>query len=162
MAEERRLCYVAITRAKQKLFITHARERMLYNCTNHNRKSRFVDEIPKEFLNIDSPRPRYASPYNTGYGSQSRFGQQNSYNPWQAREMRHAPEIKPTQSESRRGAEKYNIERLAVGTRVSHTLFGIGTVMGARDLGGDVCYEVKFDSGETKKLMATFAKLKKM
>jgi DNA helicase-2/ATP-dependent DNA helicase PcrA len=162
MAEERRLCYVAITRAKQKLFITHARERMLYNCTNHNRKSRFVDEIPKEFLNIDTPRPRYASPYNTGYGSQSRFGQQNSYNPWQSREMRRAPEIKPTQSEPRRGAEKYNIERLAVGTRVSHTLFGIGTVMGARDLGGDVCYEVKFDSGETKKLMATFAKLKKI
>jgi DNA helicase-2/ATP-dependent DNA helicase PcrA len=162
MAEERRLCYVAITRAKQKLFITHARERMLYNCTNHNRKSRFVDEIPKEFLNIDSPRPRYASPYNTGYGSQSRFVQQNSYNPWQAREMRRAPEIKPTQSEPRRGAEKYNIERLAVGTRVSHTLFGIGTIMGARDLGGDVCYEVKFDSGETKKLMATFAKLKKI
>ncbi|MBQ7356089.1 MAG: UvrD-helicase domain-containing protein [Clostridia bacterium] len=161
MAEERRLCYVAITRAKKKLFITHARKRMLYNCTSHNRKSRFVDEIPGEYLDIDRPqRPQYA------FGSQSRFGAQNANQGWQTplysrREMQRPPEI-TTKSSQPRGAEKYNIERLPVGARVSHLLFGAGVIVGARDLGGDVCYEVKFDSGETKKLMATFAKLKKL
>lgn len=161
MAEERRLCYVAITRAKKKLFITHARERMLYNCTSHNRKSRFVDEIPKEYLDIEiQRRPQYA------FGSQSRFGAQNANQSWQntpysRREMQRPPEIS-TRSPKPRGAEKYNIKRLPVGARVSHLLFGAGTIIGARDLGGDVCYEVRFDSGETKKLMATFAKLKKL
>ena len=161
MAEERRLCYVAITRAKKKLFITHARERMLYNCTSHNRKSRFVDEIPNEYLDIDRPRrPQYA------FGTQSRFDARNANNSFQnlsypRREMQRPPEIS-TRSPRPRGAEKYNIERLPAGTRVSHLLFGAGTIIGARDLGGDVCYEVRFDSGETKKLMATFAKLKKL
>ena len=161
MAEERRLCYVAITRAKNKLFITHARERMLYNCTSHNRKSRFIDEIPNEYLDIERPhRPQYA------FGSQSHFGAQNANQTWQKqqyshREMQRSPEI-GNRSKKPSGAEKYNIERLPVGTRVAHLLFGTGLIIGARDLGGDICYEVKFDSGETKKLMATFAKLKKL
>ena len=165
LSEERRLCYVAITRAKRKLFITHARERMLYNSTSHNRRSRFIDEIPKEYLDIDLPkRPQYAFGGAGGFGG-NRFGYGGSASPAQNQyrrvqsELSRPPEIKPS---SPRGAEKYNIERLPLGARVSHLLFGLGTIVGARDLGGDVCYEVKFDSGETKKLMATFAKLKKM
>ena len=75
--------------------------------------------------------------------------------------MQRPPEI-ATRAPKPRGAEKYNIERFAPGTRVSHTLFGEGVITSARDLGGDVCYEVHFASGETKKLMATFAKLKKL
>jgi hypothetical protein len=66
------------------------------------------------------------------------------------------------QKRTRSGAEEYGITRFAPGTRVTHAIFGDGTVNSARDLGGDVLYEVKFDSGESKKLMATFAILKKL
>jgi DNA helicase-2/ATP-dependent DNA helicase PcrA len=177
MAEERRLCYVAITRAKKKLFITHSKERMLYNCTSHNRRSRFVDEIPREYLDIDTPRrPQYAfggayggGASGFGYGARDGFGR-DSYNgarsPAQSEyrraqsELSRPPEIRGREKSG--GADKYNIERFPLGQRVSHLLFGQGTIVGAKDFGGDVCYEVRFDSGETKKLMATFAKLKKM
>ena len=167
MAEERRLCYVAITRAKKKLFITHAKSRMLYNSTSYNRRSRFIDEIPKEYLDIDMPRrPQYAFGGGVGYGARDSYRSsyssaspaQNQYRRVQS-ELSRPPEIKTA---APKGAEKYNIERLPIGQRVSHLLFGAGTITGARDLGGDVCYEVRFDSGETKKLMATFAKLKKL
>ena len=61
-----------------------------------------------------------------------------------------------------RGAGNYGIEKFAPGSRVSHAMFGEGTILSSRDMGGDVLYEVAFDSGQNKKLMATFAKLKKI
>jgi hypothetical protein len=57
---------------------------------------------------------------------------------------------------------KFGVEKLAPGTRVSHTIFGTGTIVSAKDIGGDVLYEISFDSGATKKLMATYAKLVKI
>ena len=60
------------------------------------------------------------------------------------------------------GAAGFGVEKFAVGTRVKHPSFGIGTIQNARDMGGDVLYEVKFDSGESKRLMATYAKLEKI
>jgi hypothetical protein len=54
------------------------------------------------------------------------------------------------------------VEKLAAGTRVRHTAFGEGTIVFAKDMGGDVLYQVKFDNGLEKKLMATFAKLQKI
>ena len=60
------------------------------------------------------------------------------------------------------GADSYGIEKFPVGTRVMHSMFGEGVIVSSRDMGGDVLYEVKFDTGVTKKLMATFAKLKKI
>ena len=60
------------------------------------------------------------------------------------------------------GAAEYGVIRFAPGTRVSHDMFGAGVILSSKDMGGDVLYEVKFDNGQTKKLMATFAKLKKI
>ena len=60
------------------------------------------------------------------------------------------------------GAAEYGIIRFAPGTRVRHDMFGEGVIISSRDMGGDVLYEVNFDNGQTKKLMATFAKLKKV
>ena len=60
------------------------------------------------------------------------------------------------------GAESFGVERLSAGTRVEHAIFGQGTVISARDMGGDILYEVSFDGGAVKKLMATFAKLQKI
>jgi DNA helicase-2/ATP-dependent DNA helicase PcrA len=76
-------------------------------------------------------------------------------------EFMRAPEIsrpKPQKS----GAAGYGIVRMTPGTRVAHDIFGDGEVVSARDMGGDILYEVKFDNGQTKKLMATFAKLRKI
>ena len=58
--------------------------------------------------------------------------------------------------------DDFGVVRFAPGARVTHSIFGIGTIVSARDMGGDILYEVCFDNGQTKKLMATFAKLKKL
>ncbi len=160
MNEERRLAYVAITRAKERLHVTYAKSRMMYGRTMYGMLSSFIrEEVPRELLTFDTPRrvpPRQSSSY--GYGT------------------RHNADTLPASSEIRRsafrageqptakkrGAEGFGVEKLAPGTRVGHGTFGEGTVLSARDMGGDVLYEVRFDNGQTKKLMATFAKLKKL
>ena len=159
MSEERRLAYVAITRAKQQLYITHAKNRMMYGKTAYNRLSRFVDdEMPKRLIHEDNPRrqrPAYA-----GWGGASaaqRAPEQNNY----FSEMRRPSEILQKKRE-KPGAAEYGVTRFAPGTRVHHDMFGDGVINSARDMGGDVLFEVAFDNGQTKKLMATYAKLKKI
>ncbi len=156
MSEERRLAYVAITRAKEMLIITHAKNRMMYGKTSYNPISRFVGaEIPRELISEDAPR---RVPPRSGISTPPK----RSYpaNETSFTEMRRAPEIAAKKRPS--GAAGYGIERLAPGTRVMHAMFGAGTIVSAKDMGGDVLYEVKFDSGSVKKLMATFARLTKI
>ena len=171
MSEERRLAYVAITRAREMLYITYARERMMYGKTTYGRLSRFVkDELPKSLVFEDSPRrrdrsgyggypygeprPEFISPDGTKTGdSGDRYA---SFS-----EMRRPVDIS-TKKREKSGAAEYGIVRFAPGSRVKHDMFGEGTILSSRDMGGDVLYEVKFDNGQTKKLMATFAKLKKV
>ncbi len=152
ISEERRLAYVAITRAKEKLFITHTKCRMMYGKTTYNRLSAFIrEEVPKNLLENDGPkRPAY-----TPYGARPAAQPRQSFT-----ELNRAPRI--TENKKRLdGAAEYGIEKFSVGSRVNHAVFGDGTILSSRDMGGDVLYEVKFDNGTTKKLMATFAKLKK-
>ncbi len=171
MSEERRLAYVAITRAKQMLYITHASERMMYGKTTYNQLSRFVkDEMPKSLIFEDSPRrrekPAFAG-YHYGEGQQSFYrGGGNNSTAQRTRndefaEFRRPVEIS-TPKREKAGAAEYGITKFESGTRVRHDMFGEGTVLSSRDMGGDVLYEVKFDNGQIKKLMATFAKLKKV
>ena len=160
MSEERRLAYVAITRAKDKLYITHAKSRMMYGKTGYNPLSRFVrDEIPRMLIEEDSPR-RYSS-QGGYYGAQAQQKRTEAPSPRTSAEFRRAPEIMPQRRRSS-GAAEYGIERFSPGTRVSHGVFGEGKIISAKDMGGDVLYEVSFDNGQTKKLMATFAKLRKI
>ena len=159
ISEERRLAYVAITRAKEKLYITHTKNRMMYGKTNFNPLSRFVkEEIPENL--IENERPARAPQRSFAEGVKKSFGYQpfetkKSYEPY-----REAP--KSPFGADKRGSEKFGVEKLESGARVNHTVFGDGKIISARELGGDVLYEVAFDSGVTKKLMATFAKLKKI
>ena len=171
MSEERRLAYVAITRAKQMLYITHASERMMYGKTTYNQLSRFVkDEMPKSLIFEDSPRRREKPTfggYHYGEGQQSFYRGGGSNSTAQRTrndefaEFRRPVEIS-TPKREKAGAAEYGITKFESGTRVRHDMFGEGTVISSRDMGGDVLYEVKFDNGQTKKLMATFAKLKKV
>ena len=160
MSEERRLAYVAITRAKEKLFITAAKNRMMYGKTAYNPLSTFVRcEIPRTLLEEDAPR-RMARPAYSGENGY-RQPRQDTRPAAYFNEVRRPVDL-GGQKRTKPGAAEYGIMRFAPDTRVTHAMFGDGTVVSARDLGGDVLYEVRFDSGETKKLMATFAKLRKL
>ncbi|MBR2650963.1 MAG: UvrD-helicase domain-containing protein [Clostridia bacterium] len=160
LSEERRLCYVAITRAKNKLFITHTQTRMMYGRTGKNRLSVFVrEELPKQFYVNETPRreppkrpPTYFDPF-AQYASQTKER-------YPERRSESARDIFPKRPSPT--AASFGVEKLAVGTRVEHSIFGAGTITAARDLGGDVLYDISFDTVGPKKLMATYAKLKKL
>ena len=163
MSEERRLAYVAITRAKEQLYITHARNRMMYGKTSYNQLSRFVkEEMPKNLIFEDSPKPKVKNTYGSYQTGASNGGgfyrdERQSYLKEISRSMDTAPKKR-----EKSGAEEYGVIRFAPGTRVKHDMFGQGEILSSRDMGGDVLYEVRFDNGQIKKLMATFAKLKKL
>ena len=157
MSEERRLAYVAITRAKEKLYVTYAKNRTMYGRTNYGMLSCFIrEEIPDALIERDGPRkapPRAPLSYTPSPRRQ--------YREEVSREFTRRPEMTGAQR-TRSGAASYGIEKLPQGARVIHAMFGEGVIVSARDMGGDVLYEVKFDTGVTKKLMATFAKLRRI
>lgn len=158
MSEERRLAYVAITRAKEMLYISYAKERMMYGRTLYGRLSCFIrDELPVELTVRDVPRRE--PPRRTDYFSTYRDNRFTAHERVTTGELARRPEIS---NQNKRGAEKFGVEKLTAGDRVSHAMFGSGVIVSSRDMGGDVLYEVNFDNGQTKKLMATFAKLKKI
>lgn len=142
LEEERRLAYVAITRAKDRLFISHVRQRMLYGRTQYNPVSRFVDEIPDELKEIDAPveapKPESGRKKTT---ISKEFSEKASITSGVGRT---------------KSAEKF-----AVGDSVQHITFGVGTILSVREMGADILYEIAFDNVGTKKLMATYAKLRK-
>ena len=160
LSEERRLAYVAITRAKEKLYMTYAASRMMYGrTTNGTILSRFVaKEIPAALIERDGPKaiPPRAS---LSYGRPR--SQERSYRDEISSEMRRRSEIGQT-ARTKSGAEGYGIEKIPVGARVRHAVFGDGEIISSRDLGGDMLYEVRFDTGVVKKLMSTFAKLRRI
>ena len=139
MEEERRLCYVAITRAMKHLTITHARQRMLYGRTSAAMSSRFLKEIPEDCIirkggyhQAYAPKPSYGfePPRKTGYVAA----------PYQ-------PPVKPSSP----------MIDLNKGDMVQHAAFGRGMVLSVVKMGGDALLEIAFDQIGTKKLMAKTA-----
>ena len=149
MEEERRLCYVAITRAKKTLDITHARQRMLYGRTNAALASRFLGEIPEECLEkkgIQRPERRTAtSTFDDGWGNYRP-------NPAKRDQLRRSEQTSLTSAVS-----KAPVLELKKGDMVSHTAFGKGMVLSVMKMGGDALLEIAFDQIGTKKLMAKAA-----
>ncbi len=157
MSEERRLCYVAITRAKERLVVTYAKSRMMYGRTVWGRLSSFIrEEVPERFKEEDRPRREPPRQYGGYQRPQYKGGSSVS------REFSRPPEINSAGSAKKSGPSGYGVEKLPVGARVRHATFGDGVILSSRDMGGDVLYEVRFDNGVTKRLMATFAKLQKI
>ena len=111
------------------------------------------EEIPKNLIENETPRrepprsPLSYSPTHKPYVRES-----------VSKEFNRRPGISNA-GPKKSGADAYGISKIKEGTRVSHSMFGEGVIISTRDMGGDVLYEVKFDSGITKKLMATYAKL---
>ena len=144
--EERRLAYVAITRAKKELFIVHANQRMLYGRTQFNPASRFLKEIPEEL--IAAERSPYDSPKKPIYSYSEAY-----YRPATDNISVGLMAKRPVIS---------NDDVLSVGDRVLHANFGEGDIISVKKMGADWLYEVVFDKVGTKKLMKTYAKLKKI
>ncbi len=144
LEEERRLAYVAITRAKEKLYCIHVRERMIFGKTQFNPRSRFIDEIPEELVDL---------------GYMPRFDTEATPKP--KKKVISDEFFKKPGLTANVGRTSSN-DRFAVGDRVSHYNFGEGEIISAKPMGADIMYEIIFDKVGTKKLMATYAKLKKI
>lgn len=136
LEEERRLAYVAMTRARKQLIILHTSTRMMYGQTNVNRISRFAEEIPDECIKTDG---------RVSYGMQTR-PQKN-------------PAAYAARSTFTNSAPKADAPMFPGGTRVRHAFFGEGEIISAEAMGGDVLYEIQFDNGTVKKLLGQYAKL---
>ena len=155
MEEERRLCYVAMTRAKEKLTLTSARQRMLYGRTTPCMPSRFLEEIPdknREWLGKPEQR-RERSAWDDGWEDEGGFGYSGTG--YAARTVPAAAPKKPLSVDSgfRRSAEPVKLIHLEPGDGVSHDAFGTGMVLSVRPMGGDALVEIAFDQVGTKKLM---------
>jgi len=147
--EERRLAYVAITRAKKQLYITHVNDRMMNGRTQCNMLSRFAAEIPDELVEREEEKPALRQQF--AYGSKAQPA------PAPAFRSASAPQRSPMSG----GVKKAPTEHFKAGESVVHPVFGSGVILTVKPMGGDVLYEVVFETAGTKKLMATYAKLKK-
>ncbi len=159
--EERRLCYVGITRAKKHLTLTAARMRMVRGETQYARLSRFVKEIPTELLkgNYYQEKEPEQSRYSSGEGSVP-FGGKYSATNQDSFLRKYVPPSKQREFESKSTAGA-SLE-YGEGDRVRHVKFGEGTVTAIVSGGRDFEVTVDFDSFGTKKMFASFAKLKKL
>ncbi len=155
MEEERRLCYVAITRAKQHLYISHARQRMLYGRTSAALPSRFLREIPEDCLERrGGVRPR--GEQSAYYGTASYGG--SSYSSGYSQTVRREPARTATASAyAQKPAQTGPVIDVNKGDMVLHAAFGKGMVLSVMKMGGDALLEIAFDDIGTKKLMAKAA-----
>ena len=157
MEEERRLCYVAITRAKQTLHISYARQRMLYGRTTTNLPSRFIDELPESCtVKTDVTRPERRE-YDS-YGSYDRSAYRVSiYGDYEAPPARR-PSVSARKDDSvLLRSQKTPAVTFSKGDMVQHKAFGRGLVLTVVPMGGDALIEVAFDGVGTKRLMANTA-----
>ncbi|MBE6880412.1 MAG: superfamily I DNA and RNA helicase [Ruminococcaceae bacterium] len=156
--EERRLAYVAITRAKRTLYFTCAKQRMLYGQTMRNKVSRFVSEIPPKYMQYNDTTALTASAKSPAPAPQKREGYLKSNGYTRPSAFSASSSIGGGKTSSGGApSESYN-----AGDRVKHNVFGEGTVLSAKPMGGDMLLEIAFDTQGTKKLAAKFAKLKKI
>ncbi|MBE6732456.1 MAG: ATP-dependent DNA helicase PcrA [Ruminococcaceae bacterium] len=160
--EERRLAYVAITRAKRNLTITNASTRMLYGATNRNLPSRFLKEIPEELCDISSASVNFYGGFGSQQGSYKDFGRSDSYNQKIASDYSFGTpkKSKPFGTASAAAQKPSTSQNYVSGQMVEHKTFGRGMIMSVIPMGADSMLEIAFDTVGTKKLMAGYAKLK--
>lgn len=142
LEEERRLCYVAITRAKKRLFLTNTRMRMIYGKTSASLPSQFLNEIPNEY--IEEIFDNTIKKATTVVERKVSTFKDNMFNPVKVQEPL---------------PEEINFKP---GDRVEHKKFGEGIIISVQQFGRDAKLEINFDSVGRKQLMAVFAKLKKI
>lgn len=144
--EERRLAYVAITRAKEELYIFHAESRMIFGMTNRNRVSRFVEEIPETLVEHTRSRDYSARPVSMpSFGGAKPFGEApKTKSVAEAGGFTPKPRVKPAPAGTYR-----------VGDTVLHKAFGTGLIVSATPMANDTLLEVAFDKVGTKSCLQT-------
>ena len=171
LEEERRLCYVGVTRAKENLYLTNSKQRTTYGSTTHNPPSRFLKEIPKELLDgyeDNSSSNISESSYSWSYGSKSN----SSIKTYKATEPQYANVAKPAQGFAFRTAESFlnnivqkknsneiDLSRYKSGVKVYHKKFGEGIINYVEEERNDLKVDINFDKFGHKRLMARFANL---
>ncbi len=148
--EERRLCYVGITRAKKELAMTCARRRMIRGETQYNKMSRFLKEVPPQLLSTGKIVEK----------EELELPKQNAY--VQAKQSFQAKPFMISKPVQQFGVKSGEGLSYGVGDRVRHMKFGEGTVTAITEGGRDYEVSVDFDSAGTKKMFASFAKLQKV
>jgi len=133
LEEERRLAYVAITRARKRLYLSHAQTRMLHGQTRYNIPSRFLEEIPQQLMKWLTPR----------------FSKQKAFAP----DFSRAKESFPLRKTSR------DVGGFRIGQNVTHPKFGPGVIIDAEGQGGDARVQVNFGHQGLKWLAVSVAKL---
>ncbi|MBO5408558.1 MAG: UvrD-helicase domain-containing protein [Clostridia bacterium] len=156
LEEERRLCYVGITRAKEKLYLSYTQERMLFGSYMHSMPSQFLKEIPVETLELPKKKQVSAGGFGESYGYTNQVAQSaiggyrgDSYN---TNAIHLTPPAKKTEPKT-----SVNLPDYQEGCRVRHKKFGDGTVLSVQSLGNDIKLEIQFDEFGKKNVMAAFA-----
>ncbi len=148
--EERRLCYVGITRARERLYLSSADRRMVRGQQQYSRPSRFIEEIDEEYLDTYRQPSKAKSSYRSSYTPMSSAGTGS---------RRPGPELLRYKDMASRNTENLSYGE---GDRVKHIKFGMGTVLEIVKNGKDHEVTVEFDRAGKKKMFASFAKLKKI
>ena len=170
MEEDRRLCYVAITRAKTALTILSARSRTLYGSTSRNRPSRFLGDIPDGLVaghDLSTSGGGYPGVRSSSFSRRAADGEP----PWDAPHPISTPFPAAKASPAKAAGGGVGIRAQAAasggepcrwkpGDRVRHKVFGPGRITDAAPMGNDTLLTVVFDKAGVKKIMANFAKLK--
>lgn len=151
--EERRLAYVGITRAKQKLYLTNANSRVLYGRIQRNPVSEFVDEIDDDLLDTDSPAQRQKVPFERP--RQGHSFKRATTPTFKARQTHSTKEI----ANQGTGAEKGGWQ---AGDKVKHRKWGIGTVVAVSGTGTDMELDIAFPKEGVRRLLASFAPIEKV
>ncbi len=162
MEEDRRLCYVAITRAREKLYILRAQQRMLYGQTTRNPASRFLQDIPQELID-EVDKTTHTMPSYGGFGGSRYSEQRTSFGSAPAYSSARPVGTKPTVGSRPTVATKPSASsaQWQVGDRVSHASFGTGVITAATQMGSDTLLVIQFDTVGQKKLMQNYARLTK-
>jgi len=154
LEEERRLCYVGITRAKENLFMTCSRQRTIFGSTSYNAVSRFLKEIPENMLDgydqIEDTRNNTYSSEDTNYEWQ--YGRKSTY------QFRTAESFLNSLNKSNNDVQ-VDISAYKAGARVYHKKFGEGIINYVEPEGEDLKVDINFDKAGHKRLMAKFAGL---
>ena len=144
LEEERRLCYVGITRARKQLYLTSAARRRVFGDYQSTEPSRFLDEIPPQLVQHEESHAEAARAAARGWGY--------APNPYRHQPPRRREVAAEDEDQSGRGG-------LRAGGRVRHPMFGVGTVVSVEELDDDLKVVVKFGSVGQKTLRAKYAKL---
>ena len=156
--EERRLAYVAITRAKEELTVLHAESRMLFGSTMRNGASRFAKEMPEDLLEKERTRMfavRMSAMPSFGSGGGVGGGLKTSSQYAAGKPMKAPYQPKPPVSAVPAGT-------FSAGDTVEHKTFGSGLILSTTPMANDILLEIAFDKVGTKKLFSNFARLKKL